>query len=304
MTRCPSLLQIRRPGRRRAGGDPGARLRRAAIAAGTAGLVGLGGAPPAAAAACSPAEGFTRMSGGALYRLADPAPLTTANSLAETGLVGSGWGPFAWTGAGGDGVLYGLTSTGSLLWYRYDGNRTTWAKGSGTVIGAGFNPGTKVVNIAVGANGWIYTVRPDGRLVLYRHTGRLTGAATWADPAGTVLGTGWTGSELIAPQGDGTIYAQVSGYLYWFRHSDPGSGPVAWSNAGQAVKIGNGWRFYDLLALGGGVLLATASPSGQVTLYQHADPGRGGQGWTVAGLKKYVARSDSYGITLSPATCS
>jgi hypothetical protein len=118
------------------------------------------------------------------------------------------------------------------------------------------------------------------------------------------MGTGWTGNELLAPQGDGTIYAQVSGNLYWFHHSDPTARVVTWVNGGRGAKIGNGWRFYDLLALGAGVLLATASPSGEVTLFQHADPRGGGPGWPVAGLKKYLARSDSYGIAVGPATCS
>jgi hypothetical protein len=300
------------PHRRRPAGQDGSapsravrRLARAVATAGAVGLVVLAG-PPASAAAvtCGTADGFTRLSGGALYRLQDPTPLTGVNSLIETGPVGSGWGSFAWTGSGGDGVLYALTSTGRLLWYRYDTSTSRWAKGSGAVIGAGFTPGSKVINIAIGANGWIYTVRADGRLALYQHTGRLTGAPTWVNSSGYVMGAGWSGSELIAPQGDGTIYTQVDGNLYWFRHSDPRVGAVTWAHGGQGVKVGSGWRFYDLLALGGGVLLATASPSGQVSLYQQADPTGGSLGWSAAGLQKYQARSDSYGITVSPSTCS
>jgi len=258
---------------------------------------------PGPAATCAPAEGFTRLSGGALYRLHDDQLLGGAATLAETGTVGSGWGSFAWTGAGGDGVLYALTSTGALRWYRYDVATSSWAKGSGTVVGTGFTPGTKVVNIAVGARGWIYTVRTDGRLALYQHTGRLTGAPSWVNGAGFVLGSGWTGDELIAPTGDGTLYRQRGGELFWFRHGDPTAGPVTWANAGRAVRIGTGWRFYDLLALGGGVLLATAAPSGQVSLYRHADPAGGSPGWTVSGLRKYQARADSFGVTVAPGTC-
>ena len=285
--------------------QPSARRPAAVLAALCAALVaGVSAAGPAAAASCGPAEGFTRLSGGALYRLADPALLTGVNSLAESGTVGRGWGGFSWTGAGGDGVVYALTTTGSLLWYRYDAATAAWVAGSGRVIGTGFTPGSRVVNIAVGANGWVYIVRTDGRLALYQHTGRLTGAATWVNATGYVLGSGWTGNELIAPQGDGTIYRQFGGTLTWFHHSDPTTGPVTWANAGRAVTIGVGWRFYDLLALGGGVLLATASPSGQVSLYQHADPTGGGPGWTVTGLTKYLARSDSYGVTMAAGTCS
>jgi hypothetical protein len=279
-------------------------LTRSAAAAALAGLVAVGLPAPARATTCGPADGFTRLSGGALFRMQDPTLLTGTNSLTESGQIGVGWGGFAWTGAGGDGVVYALTTAGRLLWYRYDGATGTWAKGSGNVVGAGFTPGTKVVNIAIGANGWIYTVRSDGKLVLYHHTGRTTGAATWDSGNGWVVGSGWTGNEIIAPQGDGTIYRQVGGNLYWFRHTDPALGSVTWTNGGKPVKIGSGWRFYDLLALGGGVLLATAAPSGQVSLYQHADPVGGGQGWAVSGLKKYLARSDSFGVTLSPSSCS
>ena len=225
-----------------------------------------------AAATCGTAEGFTRVQGGALYRLSDTQLLTTANSLAATGVVGTGWGSFAWTGAGGDGVLYALTTAGVLRWYRYDTATATWMPGSGNAIGSGFVPGTKVVGITVGANGWLYVVRSDGRLVLYQHTGRLTGTATWSNSAGSVIGSGFTGNEILAPQGDGTLYQQIGGKLYWFHHSDPTKGPVTWASAGRATQIGSGWNFYDLLALGGGVLLATSAPSGQVTLYQHADP--------------------------------
>ena len=274
----------------------------AVIAAGVAGLT-----PGAAqaAATCGTAEGFTRLSGGALYRLSDSTLLTTKNTLDETGQIGAGWGSFAWTGAGGDGVLYALTTAGKLLWYRLDTVTGHWMAGSGTVVGSGFTPGSKVVNIAVGANGWLYTVRSDGKFVVYQHTGRLTGAPTWVNGAGYVIGSGWTGSEILAPQGDGTLYRQYAGNLYWFHHTDPSQGPVTWTNAGRATRIGSGWKFYDLLALGGGVLLATSAPSGQVSLYQHADPAGGGSGWVISsGLSKYLARSDSYGVSVAPNTCS
>src|SRR5450631_2188765 len=141
-----------------------------ARAAGTA-LPSPGGGQPAATApaarsttkapTCGTAEGFTRLAGGALYRLQDTQLLGAPNTLAETGVVGSSWGSFAWTGAGGDGVLYALTAAGSLLWFRYDATTSSWMPGSGATVGVGFTPGSKVVNIALGANGWLYTVRPD-----------------------------------------------------------------------------------------------------------------------------------------------
>ena len=167
-----------------------------------------------AVVSCDLAEGFSRMSDGNLFRLQDPTLLSAANSMTQSGQVGRGWGTFAWTGAGGDGVIYVLTMTGQLLWYRWDAAGNAWAPKSGTVIGVGFTPGSRVTNIAVGADGWIYTVRPDKRLVAYRHLGRLTGGAAWGNSGGFVLGSGWTAGETIAPQGDGVIYRQLNGNLY------------------------------------------------------------------------------------------
>jgi hypothetical protein len=253
---------------------------------------------------CRTAQGFTRLADGSLRLLTDDQLLSGTNTLVEGSVVGSGWGPFAWTGSGGDGVLYALTRSGELRWYRYDYKAAGWTPGSGRVVGVGFTPGAKVLNIAVAANGWIYTVRSDGRLALYQHTGRLAGTPNWVNGTGFVLGRGWTADELLAPQGDGTLYRQRSGDLIWFRHSDPTVGPVIWANSGRGVRIGTGWRYYDLQALGAGVLLATAAPSGQVTVRRHLDPVGGGQGWAPDGPAKYVARSDSFGVTVEPATCS
>jgi hypothetical protein len=91
--------------------------------------------------------------------------------------------------------------------------------------------------------------------------------------------------------------------LYWYRHSDPTVGPVVWNNRGQGVKIGSGWRFYDLLPLGAGVLLATSAPYGEVTVWQHADPISGGRGWAVTGRKKFLAKPESFGVSFAPNTC-
>lgn len=285
---------------------PARRARRAAVrtllAVALTVAVGVTGSSPAAAVTCGTAEGFSRVAGGSLFRLSDSDILAGTNSMIEVGQVGRGWGGFAWTGAGGDGVIYALTTAGKLVWYRFQNG--TWAAKSGTVVGTGFVPTTRVTNIAVGADGWIYIVRPDKRLVAFHHLGRLTGTASWANGFGYVIGSGWTAGELIAPQGNGVIYRQRNGNLYWYRHSDLSSGSVTWKNSGRGVVIGKGWRFYDLLPLGGGVLLATSAPTGQVSLYQHADPSGGGQRWLVTGRKKYLARADSFGVSFAPNVCS
>jgi hypothetical protein len=41
-----------------------------------------------------------------------------------------------------------------------------------------------------------------------------------------------------------------------------------------------------------------------VSLWQHADPAAGGQGWAVTNLSKYLARADSFGVSIAPGTCA
>jgi len=253
---------------------------------------------------CRVAEGFSRVSQGALYRLADSNPLGGANTMTELKQVGTGWtgSTFAWTGAGGDGVLYALTWAGELKWYRYASSTSTWRSGSGAVVGRGFTPKTKILNIALGGDGRFYVVMADGRLVVFRHTGRLTGAATWANAAGWPIGTGWTGNEIIIPNGDGTVYRQYQGVLYWYRHTDPALGAVTWK---ARKTIGSGWKFYDVLPAGGGVIYATEGGTGVVRQYRHTDPVNGAATWASSlGVVKLTARPDSFGIGIDPLACT
>ncbi len=269
------------------------------------GIAWSAGSPSAqAAVTCRSAVGFSRVGNGALYALRDANVLSGKGTLKETGLAGTGWtgSNFAWVGSGGEGVVYALTWSGLLKWYLYDPAAKAWRSGSGRTIGAGLVPRSKISNITIGGDGMFYVVRTDGTLVLYRHTGRLTGAASWASGGGWVIGSGWTGQEIIVPNGDGTIYVQSAGTLSWLRHSDPALGPVTWS--GRRV-VGRGWRFYDLLPGGAGVIYATQGGSGRVLQYRHSDPGGGANRWvSPAGLPKYTARADSFGVVIDPMACS
>ncbi len=257
-----------------------------------------------ASVTCDQAEAFSRTAGGALYRLVDSNPAgAAADTMKEQGQVGSGWsgGAFAWMASGGDGVLYGLLWNGDLRWYRYNSGSKGWMNGSGTKIGSGFTPRSKIINIALSGDGSFYVVRANRQLAIYRHTGRLSGTATWANGAGWTIGSGWTANEILSPNGDGTIYRQYAGRLYWYRHTDPASGRVTWSGR---KTIGSGWRFYDVLSAGGGVLYATQGSSGDVLVYRHGDPVGGSNAWAASrGVHKGVVRPDSYGIALDPAAC-
>ena len=279
------------------------------VASLVAAVITLGATPAAVGATqaassppCTQSEGFLADRSGTLYRMVDTWIFGVKNAMRQAGVAGTGWTPrtFRWVGAGGDGVLYAITPSGTLKWYRYD--RTTWTwpgGGSGRVIGTGFVPGTAFTKITVGANGWLYLVRPDGALVLYRHTGWQTGQATWADSHGTVIGSGWNRSDLLVAQGDGTLYRQYKGTLYWYRHSDPAAGPVTWRSA----AIGTGWRFADVDLAGGGVLYATDA-GGRVRPYLHLDPEGGARAWGNSGTAKtLLIDPKSLGLIINPLSC-
>ncbi len=247
-----------------------------------------------------------------LYELADIAPLSsTTDTMTETRQVGRGWRDrtFRWVASGGDGVVYALTWTGDLKWYRYD-DRSGWVSGSGRTVGTGFTR-RRVITMGLGAGGDFYVVRTDRKLVLYRHTGRLSGSPSWAKPSGWVIGSGWTNDEIIAPSGDGTLYRQHDGKLSWYRHTDPASGPVTWSGP---RTIGTGWTFYDVRSAGAGVLYAATELSGyffqgmlnEVRVYRHTDPLGGGVSWgSATGVRKFTERWNTYGsIAIDPTSCT
>ena len=252
--------------------------------------------PTPASVTCATATGFTAASTGALYHLRDGAVLTGTNTLSTAGLAGTGWSrrSFTWYGNGGDGVVYLITKTGDLKWYRYDAARSRWMPRSGTRIGTGWRLGTTFQDIEVSRDGTFYAVTPSGVLKIYRHLGRLTGSAGWRV---WTIGSGWRGPQVLAPNGDGTLYRQYGGALYWYRHTDPAAGPVSWQ---RSRVVGRGWRFADLIPAGGGLLYAVTS-SGAVRSYRNTGYRTGSATWDAIRAKGSVPMA--LGTALDPYTC-
>lgn len=258
----------------------------------------------AASVSCRAATGFLALPSGDLYEVSDPNVLGGTGNLTRGARVGSSWttSDFAWMGAGGDGVLYGLTWGGQLRWYRWDAGDRSWDPASGRVVGTGFTPIKGIVNIGLGVEGRFYVVRPNGRLVEFEHTGWHTGSATWEDRQGEQIGLGWKSTDVIVPVGDGSLYLQRAGSLHWYRHTLPGDGPTIW----RTRLVGSGWSMYAIGSAGGGVLYTTGGPDGQVKLYQHLDPADGAAQWTAPqGVAKGLSdEPDSLGVVIDPTTCS
>jgi N,N-dimethylformamidase len=160
-------------------------------------------------------------------------------------VIGSGWHQFTTVLANSDGQIYALRPDGTLLWYRYIlSNSTTgagsWAAGSGSVIGNGFN---RFARIFGGWGGVVYGLDAAGDMYWYRYAAG-NGTNAWGANTGALIGSGWNEYPWLMADPDGVIYGvQQGGNLNWWRYNVPNvnTGIGAWANGGSAITIGNGW---------------------------------------------------------------
>lgn len=131
--------------------------------------------------------------------------------------IGSGWGGFATVFSGGGGLIYGITASGKLLWYRdlaRDGSNsadgsTGWAAVSGSQIGTGWSGFQHLVS---GGGGVIYAVTAKGDLLWYRDdrqdgSNAPDGSEGWAPESGATIGTGWDFFNYLFAGAAGEIFA-------------------------------------------------------------------------------------------------
>ncbi|MBA4860310.1 hypothetical protein H1V43_02705 [Streptomyces sp. PSKA54] len=220
---------------------------------------------------------------GKLRRWTHSSPLT-GNATWNQTVISPAWSATR-TFSGGDGVIFTITPSGSLVWHRdnnHDGSGgAEWHSQSGSVIGTGWSPFTTVLG---GGDGVIYAVASDGRLFWYRYMG-TDGQVSWANNgAGRQIGSGWGGFLRIAASGNGVLYAVLqNGQLRWYRHLDPGNGTSSWANNGAGATVGSGWGgFTKLASFGAGVLLGRNS-TGTIFWYRHLDPLGGTTTWANGG---------------------
>ena len=157
--------------------------------------------------------------------------------------VGAGWHQFTSVIAGGDGVLYGITPDGKLMWYNHLGFNTgadEWANnGKGIEISHGWH---EFLGVAAAGDGTLYAIEPDGKLLWYKHMGFSTGARSWEHGAGLTIGTGWHLSTDLVSGYHGILYQlHRDGKLTWYKHLGWNTGADQWAKNGQAVHVGNGW---------------------------------------------------------------
>ncbi len=181
--------------------------------------------------------------------------------------VGRGW-TFSRIFSVGDGIVYVITQDGKLVWYRHGGyldggGPSTWA--GPKVIGTGWGR-AEVKDVFSTGKGAIYVVKPDGRLVLYQHSGFDSGASSWGAER-TVGSSGWQYFRQIVPVGDGVMLAiQEDGKMLWYK--DKGLVRVAapkgvavrtaWKEDWEGpVQIGTGWQSFGKVVA---IIPASAPP--------------------------------------------
>jgi hypothetical protein len=196
--------------------------------------------------------------------------------------IGSGWaGLDAFSGGGG--VIFARDSSGTLRWYLdndpADGS-ASWAPGSGSAVGTGWAPFTRVFS---GGQGVIYAIDSSGALRWYRYLG-TNGSAAWDPASGKVIGSGWDTFAQVFPGGQGIIYGiDSAGGFRWYQNTNPTTPAGTWSGNGTGAPIGSGWNtFTQIASMGGGVILGRDAV-GNLLWYRNTDPLGGTASWSNAG---------------------
>ncbi|MEU4677887.1 N,N-dimethylformamidase beta subunit family domain-containing protein [Micromonospora sp. NPDC023737] len=160
---------------------------------------------------------------------------------------------FIFVVGGGNGVIYGVRSDGSLIWYRHEGWATAttgWATGSGRVIGAGFN---QFVNVFGGLDGSLYGLRADGTIRRYRYvcSNLETGEGSWIGGSGIQIGSGFAKYPRMAGF-NGYFYGiTANGDVYAYRFN-PAIG--TWINGSGTLLSGFNSKTYQMFADDAGVV--------------------------------------------------
>ena len=141
--------------------------------------------------------------------------------------------------SGDGGVIYAVSDTGDLFWYRHDGRGDgsfRWADNNPRRVGTSWN----FRQIFYGGDGVIYAVNSANDLLWFRHDGHADGSFRWADNNARTVGTGWNFKRLFSG-GGGVIYAlNDANDLLWFRHDGRGDGSFRWADNNPRT-VGTGW---------------------------------------------------------------
>jgi len=185
------------------------------------------------------------------------------------------------------GVIYAVTDTGDLLYYRDQARNGTgiWAfGGTGQKIGSGWGNFLKVFS---GGDGIIYAIAPNGDLLYFRDLAR-DGTANWAfGGTGQKIGNGWQNFRQVISGSDGIIYAIAQNGDLLFYRDQARNGTANWAFNAIGQKIGNGWNNFRQVFGGDDGVIYAITPRADLLFYR--DEARNGTfGWSFNGIGQKI----------------
>jgi N,N-dimethylformamidase len=158
------------------------------------------------------------------------------------------------------------------------------AAGAGRAAAAGptYDPNQLFVRLVPGGQGFIYAIRADGVLLLYRHVDFYTGGTNWINNGtGLAIGTEWQQFQTVLSGLDGQLFGlRADGTLLWYRYvvSDTASGAGSWAARSGSV-IGTGFNTYPRVFGGWGGRIFGLDRAGNLFFYRYlAGDGTNGSG--------------------------
>jgi hypothetical protein len=169
--------------------------------------------------------------------------LESAGAWETSRVVSTGWGNYRKVFSGGGGIIYAITQSGQLLWFKHTG----FASGAPQIEGPRpvANGWGNYAQVFAAGNGIIYALGADGILKWTRHDGYQNGVDAWQGPRD--VGRDWNGLRQVFSTGNGIVYSiSQDGILRWYKHVAylEGRGletPGSWQGG---VEVGRGWNSF------------------------------------------------------------
>ncbi|MEV6581239.1 tachylectin-related carbohydrate-binding protein [Streptomyces sp. NPDC051582] len=194
--------------------------------------------------------------------------------------IGGGFNKYSTVFSGGGGVIYGITPSGDLQWYRHNGwsdGSNRWTEGAvagGNNVGGGWNIYSTVFSAGRGV---IYGITPGGDLQWYFHDGWADGSNRWtAGAGGRNVGGGWNiYSTVFSGGGGGRVIYGITpgGDLQWYRHDGAKDGSNQWTAGAGGKNVGGGWGIYSTVMSDTAYLVGDLSPA-TIPTVEHVPVGK------------------------------
>ena len=156
----------------------------------------------------------------------------TLNTISLT----NNWAEYRWLLGDGDGVIYAITRSGDLSYFRHGGGPdTNWVAAGGSILGSGW----KYRQVIAGRNGVLYGIDYEGMIHYNRDLAR-DGSVRWEYPTNLVIGAGWDRFHHVVSTGNGHLYGIDQNGAVYYHHVSVVGGAADWSGSDPENPINPG----------------------------------------------------------------